>query len=101
MKATTPVVPGYSTEEVQFRDQAGNVVLPAVLTEDGQNCLSRWELSDEDRKRIADGQDVYVWTKVSPVGIMAFTLEVSTAAEVIGDRMTQAVDEWPTELILE
>lgn len=59
MQPTSPVLPGSEFVEVVYaKDQPEYQPLPVVRTE---TCLvSRWKLSDEERKFIADGGDIYV-----------------------------------------
>lgn len=59
MEPVSPVVPGTEVfETVYAKDQPEYIPLPVLRT----NCalLTRWLLSDKERKHIADGGDLFV-----------------------------------------
>jgi hypothetical protein len=62
----SPVIPGAEALEVTLgKGQPEYVPLPAIrLVGDEGELITRWELSDEDRARLAAGGSVYlhVWT---------------------------------------
>lgn len=84
MKPESPVVPGYDLPETVYaKDQPEYQPLPVVKIEgpEGQ-VLSRWHLSPEDRQRIAEGQDVYLWVSTFGRPLQPVLLEVKSPDEV-------------------
>lgn len=60
MDPVSPVMPGSeSIEHVLAKDQPEYIPLPMVyLDTPSRPVISRWRLSDEERKAIADGADI-------------------------------------------
>jgi len=85
MKPASPVLPGYNAQEVVFAEnQPEYMRLPAVRVESAeQQILTRWELSDEDRKKIADGADIYLWVSTFGMPLQPVAVEVATAKEIM------------------
>lgn len=61
MKPATPVVAGLEQFEIVFgKGQPEYDQLPALVgSAPAQNVVARWELTDEDRARIAAGADIF------------------------------------------
>lgn len=63
MKPVSPVVPGLEPYEITFgATQPQYVPLYALRSnkETGYKVMSRWMLTDEERKAIANGADIYL-----------------------------------------
>jgi len=59
MEAVTPIVPGMEDFEVVYaKDQPEYTPLPALRTE--RSLVTRWKLSDEERRKIAEGSDLFI-----------------------------------------
>jgi hypothetical protein len=60
MHATSPVLPaaGHCMEVVYGRDQPEYAALPTLRTE--RSVLSRWKLTEDERRFIADGGDLFI-----------------------------------------
>lgn len=87
LKAVSPVVPGREAMELIFaKDQRQFLPLPALAVEDGSpgRIVTRWELTEEDRQRLAAGGSIYVWitTYHQPLQPLAVT---TYAPEFIDD----------------
>jgi len=67
MKPALVVLPGLEEEQVTIGGNGGTIPYACLRLDDG-SLLSRWELDAEDRKRIAEGGDVYlyIWTGGKP-----------------------------------
>jgi hypothetical protein len=106
MRATSPVLPGYTIHEVTFRGRNGEEDLVAAPTADGRFIVSRWVLTDEERQRIIDGQDVYLWLPMRDNHVPAVSLEIRTPEEIMAPEVEAATkesqeavpEEWPTEI---
>lgn len=64
MKPASPVIAG-APEIVIAKDQPEYIPLPAIVLDGPERkIVTRWELDDEDRARLAAGGSVYlsVWT---------------------------------------
>ncbi len=85
MKPASPVLPGYNVAETVFAEnQPEYMRLPAVkLVAPDHQVLTRWELSDEDRKKIAEGADVYLWVSTFGQPLQPVAVEVATAKEIM------------------
>jgi hypothetical protein len=88
MQPVTPVLPGFDFAELAIaKDQEEYMTLPAVVVDNGSALLTRWEPTEDDRRRIAEGQSVYVFIGVSPqeerISIRPILLEVATAQELV------------------
>lgn len=54
-----PVVNGLEAHEVVYaKDQPPYLPLPTLPAENGQSAISRWHLTDEQRKAVSDGADI-------------------------------------------
>jgi len=104
MQPVSPVVPGYRIQETTISSKDPRVKpLPVIVTDDGEAILTRWELSPEDRQRIADGQDIFLWVTNYGKPLHPINLEVITPEELInrtnpgeGDASKiEKEDEWP------
>lgn len=62
MSPVTPIVPGHDLPVTTFaKDQPGYNPLPAFRAEGREGAvITRWRLSDEERKFIADGGDIWL-----------------------------------------
>lgn len=61
MRAVSPVVPGQNlTEKIIAEDQAEYENLPAVDC-GGGILLTRWELSEDEKKFVAENGYVHLW----------------------------------------
>lgn len=59
MNPVSPVIEGNKVFEVMYADhQEEYVTLPVLRTSMG--VMSRWRLTDEERKHIAEGGDLYI-----------------------------------------
>jgi hypothetical protein len=59
MEPVSPVVPGTEQFEVTYaKDQPEYIPLPVLRTNGA--LLTRWRLTDEERKHIAEGGDLFV-----------------------------------------
>jgi hypothetical protein len=59
MDSVSPVIPGNEEHEVTYaKDQSGYRPLTVLRTE--KCVMSRWRLTDEERKHIADGGDLFI-----------------------------------------
>lgn len=80
MHATTPVIaPEYADRETVYaKTQTEYTPLPTIKRDDGI-ILSRWKLTDEERKAVAGGADIffYCWTFNQP--LQPIRLEVAEA----------------------
>jgi hypothetical protein len=99
MKAATPVLPGYKFEELRIgKDQNVYFTLPAVAIGDKhQTVLVRYEFDEEDRKRIAQGQSLYLWVITFGEGFQPVRLEIKTAEELV-ERTAEQVETEGTAL---
>jgi hypothetical protein len=60
MEPASPVIPGANLPEVTYaKDQPDYIPLPVLRTPEGQ-VTSRWKFTDEERKAVADGADLFV-----------------------------------------
>lgn len=90
MKPVSPVVPGYQIEEVVFNSKDPEVAaLPAVVTDNGNSVLIHFELSPEDRARVAAGQDLYVWQSTYGRPFQPIAAEIRTPDELVNGRDTK------------
>lgn len=56
-----PVVAGLEKHETVYaKDQPQYIPLRTLPGEHGNSAISRWHLTDEQRKSIADGADIYL-----------------------------------------
>lgn len=66
MKPVAPVIPGADLAHIIFgAAQPDYIPLPAIRVDGSEGeVITRWELSDEDRARLAAGGSVYlrIWT---------------------------------------
>jgi hypothetical protein len=85
MKPVSPVLPGYNVNEVLFAEnQPEYMQLPAVRVESPEHqVLTRWQLSDEDRQRVAQGADVYLWVSTFGMPLQPVVVEVATAKDIM------------------
>jgi hypothetical protein len=85
MKPVSPVLPGYEVVKVVFaKDQPEYMQLPAVRVESPERqVLTRWQLSEEDRQKIAAGADVYLWVSTFGQPLQPVAVEVTTAKEIM------------------
>lgn len=62
MEPISPVLTAlYVDQEIIFaKDQPEYRQLPALLVDDGRTVLTRWKLSDEERKAVASGADLTI-----------------------------------------
>jgi len=70
MKPVSPVFAERLPEVIFAKDQPEYIALPAVRIEgDEGEIITRWELADDDRARLAAGGSVYlsVWTFGQPL----------------------------------
>lgn len=59
MEAVSPIIPGSEQFEVVYaKDQPEYHPLPVLRTEN--TLVSRWRLTDQERERIAAGEDLFV-----------------------------------------
>lgn len=58
MDPVIPVVEGFEKDQIVLKAE-GCIDLPVLQTE--KYLISRWRPSDEERKLIAEGGDVYLW----------------------------------------
>jgi hypothetical protein len=95
MRPVSPVLPGYDVAEVVFaKDQPEYMQLPAVRVESPEApVLTRWELSDEDRKKIAAGADIYLWVTTFGRALQPVALQVATASEIMDPVQSKADDQ--------
>ena len=105
MKPSSPVVPGYQIRETAITSKDPRVKsLPCIVTEDGEALLTRWVLTAEERQRIADGQDVYVWVTNYGQPIHPLNLDVITPEELVNrtnpgeGEEAKVEEEWPDEI---
>ena len=93
MKPSSPVIPGYDLPEVVYaKDQPEYQPLPVVRIEgpEGQ-VVTRWALSEDERARIAAGQDVYLWICTFGKALQPVLLEIKSPDELMAKEST----EWP------
>ena len=92
MQATSPVVEGLEPYEIVLRaDQPAYLPLHVLRTPGPEyGVMSRWALSEEERKLIAEGADVYctLWTFGSayPPTIL-HVMRANTDADAVKDQM--------------
>lgn len=64
----TPIIAGFERQEVTFaKDQSPYIPLPALVAKDGR-MVTRWMFTEEERKAIAAGADLFLvsWTFNKP-----------------------------------
>ena len=64
MKTVSPVLPGMGFESHEIRiaeNQAEFNTVHALILENGQQLLFRFQLTEEDRHRVAEGQDLFMF----------------------------------------
>jgi hypothetical protein len=62
MKALSPIVPGFESEEIIFaKDQPQYLQLPALPVDGGQKIITRWRLTWRERLSILFTGDLYLW----------------------------------------
>lgn len=95
MKPVSPVLPGYDVAEVIFaKDHPEYMQLPAVRVQSAEaQVLTRWQLSDEDRQKIAAGADLYLWVSTFGQPLQPVELEIATANEIMERDQTANPDE--------
>jgi hypothetical protein len=89
MKAVSPVVPGKELKEIiiaENQDQYEN--LPAVICEGGV-VLTRWELSEEEKKFVAEHGYIHlwIWTFGKPLQPLLLTVDPPDFDENAGKEM--------------
>jgi hypothetical protein len=86
MKAVSPVLPGYEVPEIVFaKDQPEYSPLPAVVFDQPQRpILTRWEFTDEERQRIANGESLYLWVYTFGQPLQPLAPQIATAKEIMG-----------------
>lgn len=88
MKPVSPVVPGLEPYEINFGvDQPQYEPLPCLRSSraTGYKVMSRWQPSDEERRQIAAGADVYLTQITFGHEFQPSVLVVSDAAHVAKD----------------
>lgn len=94
MKPVSPVLPGYDDipEMAYAKDQPQYGLLPVVKIDgpEGQ-ILTRWQPTEDERARIAAGQDVYLWVCTFGQPLQPLLVEVKSADEIV----SPAAEEWP------
>ena len=85
MKPVSPVLPGYEVAEIVYaKDQPEYNSLPAVVIESaGRPILTRWEFTDEERQRIANGESLYLWVYTFGQALQPISPEITTAKEIM------------------
>lgn len=80
MKPTEPIIPGRTLKITQIaKHQPEYNTLPAYVYDDGSGMiLSRWHLTDEERKIVSKTGDVYLWVHTfgSPMQPVNLQVEV-------------------------
>lgn len=102
MRAVSPVMPGFDVDEVIWApcdlNNSDVEPLPAVLVNEGKTSLTRWELSDEDRHRIAEGQAIYLWIATGDEPLQPVMMGVFRPEELMVTDETEAEEkeeDWP------
>ncbi len=97
VKPVSPVLPGYIVDEVCFAEnQPEYMRLPAVRVQSpAQEVLTRWQLTEEDRQKIAEGADVYLWVSTFGMPLQPVCVEVATAKEIMERDPNTKPDEDP------
>ena len=76
MQTVSPVIPGMNfTEIIIAKDQQQYNPLPAIKL-DGGVLLTRWHLSDEERKTVAETGDIYVFLMTGGEPVLPIDLVV-------------------------
>lgn len=103
MKPVSPVIPGETLPELLIaKDQQHLYIpLPALVLsrgEQGPEVVSRWELTDDDRKRIAEGASVYVHVMTFGRSMLPIVLTTKTnlMPETWRDRVIDVSRQVPT-----
>lgn len=61
MKAVSPVIPGNEADEIKVAEhQEEYNTLPVLYSDDGQQCTSRWELSEEEVAEIIRSRSIFL-----------------------------------------
>lgn len=123
MTPATPVLPGHNVVEGCYaKNQPEYQNLPYVMlalarlqfspsdtaveaakkVEDAANdptgtIVTRWHLSDDDRRRVAEGQDVFLSVMTFRSPLQPVYLEIRTADEIVSGAAEPVADEWPEE----
>lgn len=86
MKPVSPVLPGYELPEIVYaKDQPEYNPLPAVVIEgQGRPILTRWEFTEEERQRVANGESLYLWVYTFGQPLQPISPEIKTAKEIMG-----------------
>jgi hypothetical protein len=59
MQPVSPVLPGSEAIEIVIgKDQPEYIPLPAVYMDNPIRMFTRWRMTDEERKAVADGADI-------------------------------------------
>jgi hypothetical protein len=86
VKAIQPVLPGSNMPEILLGERQDQyITLPAIrVTDDAESAvLTRWELSDDDKKVLANGGDVYLWVWTFGNPFQPVMLEVATPEMIL------------------
>lgn len=86
MKPVSPVLPGYEVKETVYaKDQPEYNPLPCVVMDGpARQILTRWEFTDEERQRIANGKSLYLWVWTFGQPLQPIAPEIKTAKEIMG-----------------
>ena len=80
MRPISPVLEGYQQHEVVFAKTQSDVYLPLpalILKGEEKPVVSRWQLDDEERKRISSGADILLTQMIFDDKYHPIQMEVS------------------------
>lgn len=86
MKTVSPVLPGMGFESQEIRiaeNQPEYNTVQALIVDNGNQLLFRFQFSDEERQRIAEGQDLYMFMATFGRPMHPLILTVSTPKEIM------------------
>lgn len=86
MEPTSPVLPGQNSEQHEIRiaeKQAEYTTLTALPIDNGTQLLFRFQLDDDDRERVANGQDLYLFMATFGKPMPPILLEFATVEEIM------------------
>ncbi len=95
MKPVSPVIPGTGLPEVKVAEhQPEYGTLPVVYSQDGQECTSRWVLSDEEIADIVKSKSIFLTLQTFGRPLQPVRMEVGRGRMHDKELPVLMPDEW-------
>lgn len=97
MKAVSPVIPeANESEKVFAQDHPVYLPLPTISVNDGEVVLTRWLLSEDERRLVAQQGYLYLAIITNQQKIQPVKLTAAVPEEF--ENYRPVVEDWPTEI---